>query len=105
MQDRTMTRSVDRNSCDECMWNFAFPERVVLIVKVYRQGVLLELLKVSSGHTSNRVTGLFEPGTALVLSAERLSLRIEPGNSSPRLVSSKEDLAGIKHHLKIRVRK
>lgn len=54
MQDRTMTRSVDRNSCDECVWNFAFPERVVLIVKVYRQGVLLELLKVSSGHTSNR---------------------------------------------------
>lgn len=35
----------------------------------------------------------------------RLSLRIEPGNSSPRLVSSKEDLAGIKHHLKNWVRK
>ncbi|RLV90013.1 hypothetical protein DV515_00014604 [Chloebia gouldiae] len=41
-----------------------------------------------------QLTALFEPGTALVLSAERLSLRIEPGNSSPRLVSSKEDLAG-----------
>uniref|UniRef100_A0A8B9R7F2 Ral GEF with PH domain and SH3 binding motif 1 n=1 Tax=Anas platyrhynchos TaxID=8839 RepID=A0A8B9R7F2_ANAPL len=31
----------------------------------------------------------------------KLSLKIEPGNSSPRLVSSKEDLAGIKVYLKI----
>lgn len=27
----------------------------------------------------------------------RLSLKIEPGNSSPRIASSKEDLAGMTH--------
>lgn len=54
IQYYSSAKSVAMDSCDTCVWNFAFPERIILKVKPSRQGILLELLRVLSGQTSDR---------------------------------------------------